>query len=413
MRRVPLRRVFEVVNGGTPTSEPENWDGDIPWATPIDLGRVNGGRIAETQRTLTSEGLRIGSSKVPAGSLVLSTRAPIGYVAETTASMAFNQGCRGLTPRTEVDIRYFRYQLLMAAEQLQARGQGSTFVELSTDNLASFPVVVPRLAEQRAIADYLDAETARIDSLVAHRGRQLELLRARRRAEIRAAVVGADLAREHVLDRGEGWPPRALPSGWRLVPVRYVSRVTRGASPRPIDDPSYFDDDGEYSWVRISDVTANGHYLEHTGQRLSELGASKSVKLEPGRLILSIAASVGTATLTRIRCCIHDGFVCFDDLRGVTPEYLYYVFSAGTMFEGLGKLGTQLNLNTDTIGNIRVPAPPLERQEAIVSLLDAGARRASALSDDMSRQIDLLLERRQALITAAVTGQLEIPGIAA
>ena len=144
----PLRRVFKIVNGGTPTSERENWDGDVAWATPVDLGRLNGSRISKTQRTLTAEGLRTGSSLVPAGSLIVSTRAPIGYVAETTTPMALNQGCRGLVPRTELDVRFFRYQLLVSEGQLQARGQGSTFVELSTDALACFPLMVPPLVSR-------------------------------------------------------------------------------------------------------------------------------------------------------------------------------------------------------------------------------------------------------------------------
>lgn len=137
-----LRRLFRVVNGGTPTSDPDNWDGDVRWATPIDLGRVNGRHLTSTDRTLTTEGLMTGSRSVPAGSLIVSTRAPIGYIAETTATTAFNQGCRGLVPVVELDTRYFRYQLGAITDRLTAAGQGSTFVELSSDALAATEVVV-------------------------------------------------------------------------------------------------------------------------------------------------------------------------------------------------------------------------------------------------------------------------------
>src|SRR5271157_1993578 len=94
-----LRRVFRVINGGTPTSDPANWNGSVPWATPVDLGRSHGGVIRDTDRTLTIDGLRAGSSLVPGGSLIVSTRAPIGYVAEVAEPTAFNQGCRGLVPQ--------------------------------------------------------------------------------------------------------------------------------------------------------------------------------------------------------------------------------------------------------------------------------------------------------------------------
>ena len=171
-----MRRVFRVVNGGTPTADSRHWGGGVLWATPIDVGRSNGEKISTTQRTLTPTGLMAGSRAVSMGSLLVSSRAPIGYIAEPTCTMAFNQGCKGLEPTQAVDIRFFRYQLSTMAEELQSRGQGSTFLELSGDALASTPVIVPPLGEQRGIADYLDIETGRIDALSSKKRRMIELL---------------------------------------------------------------------------------------------------------------------------------------------------------------------------------------------------------------------------------------------
>jgi type I restriction enzyme, S subunit len=89
---------------------------------------------------------------------------------------------------------------------------------------------------------------------------------------------------------------------------------------------------------------------------LSGLGKSKSVPLEPEELFLSIAATVGKPIITRIKCCIHDGFGYFVGLKE-NREYLFYLFSSGELYKGIGKTGTQLNLNTDTIGDIRIPVP--------------------------------------------------------
>lgn len=122
---------------------------------------------------------------------------------------------------------------------------------------------------------------------------------------------------------------------------------------------------------------------------------------------------MGNPIITRVPCCIHDGFVYFSGLNALEPEYLYYLLLGGGMFGGLGKLGTQLNLNTDTIGDIHIPVPPRGEQVEIVAALD---RRLADIDSTIAlagRQVDLLLERRQALITAAVTGQLEIPVVAA
>jgi type I restriction enzyme S subunit len=206
-------------------------------------------------------------------------------------------------------------------------------------------------------------------------------------------------------DSGVEWLGQ-IPAHWEVRKVKRLCLVRRGASPRPIDDPIYFDDDGEYAWVRIADVTASERYLTATTERLSSLGKSRSVALEPGELFVSIAATVGKPIITRIKCCIHDGFVYFVGLRE-DREYLYYLFSCGEPYKGLGKLGTQLNLNTDTIGDIYLPLPKREEQQAIVRVLDRETARIDALMARKARLIELLQEQRTALITRAVTKGLD------
>jgi type I restriction enzyme S subunit len=199
---------------------------------------------------------------------------------------------------------------------------------------------------------------------------------------------------------------REIPDHWEIKKVKRLCLVRRGASPRPIEDPIYFDEEGEYAWVRIADVTASERYLEATTQRLSTLGKSKSVALEPGELFLSIAATVGKPIITKIKCCIHDGFVYFVGLRE-DRDYLYYLFSCGEPYSGLGKLGTQLNLNTDTVGDIYLPLPSPPEQGAIVRFLDRETARIDALVAKKEQLIALLQEKRIASITRAVTKGLD------
>ncbi|WP_255416397.1 restriction endonuclease subunit S [Prosthecochloris sp. ZM_2] len=169
-----------------------------------------------------------------------------------------------------------------------------------------------------------------------------------------------------------------------------------------MDDPVYFEDDGEFAWVRIADVTSAGMYLKNTFQKLSKKGSSLSVKMYPGSLFLSIAGTVGKPCITNIKCCIHDGFVYFprwkDDFR-----FLYYLFLSGEPYKGLGKFGTQLNLNTDTVGSIIIGIPPLSEQTAIADFLDRETGRIDALIAKKRRMIELLREKRSALISRTVT----------
>ena len=174
----------------------------------------------------------------------------------------------------------------------------------------------------------------------------------------------------------------------------------------------YFDANGEYAWVRILDVTASNRYLEKTTERLSPLGKSLSVPLEPGSLFLSIAGSVGKPIITRIKCCIHDGFVYFPQFRG-NAEFLFYVLSSGRVYDGLGKLGTQLNLNTETVGSIRVPCPTPQEQIAIATYLDKALQRYETTINRLDREIELLREYRTRLVADVVTGKLDVRAAAA
>jgi type I restriction enzyme S subunit len=206
-------------------------------------------------------------------------------------------------------------------------------------------------------------------------------------------------------DSGVEWLGE-IPEQWEAKKIKRLCLVKRGASPRPIDDQIYFDDDGEYSWVRISDVTSSSKYLEKTEQKLSKLGKSRSVAIEPGELFLSIAATVGKPIIANVKCCIHDGFVYFVGLKK-DKEYLFYLFSSGELYKGLGKLGTQLNLNTDTIGDIKIPVPSISEQRAIAVFLDRETAKIDALIAKKERLIELLHEKRAALVSHAVTEGLD------
>jgi len=197
-----------------------------------------------------------------------------------------------------------------------------------------------------------------------------------------------------------------VPKGWRILNIKRLCFVKRGASPRPIENPIYFNDNGEYAWVRISDVTLSEMYLEKTVQKLSNLGKSLSVPLEPNDLFLSIAGSVGKPIIANIKCCIHDGFVYFQNYKE-NLKFLYWVFKSGQPYLGLGKFGTQLNLNKDTVGDIKIGLPSFSEQNQIVEYIEEKTKKIDTLINKQQTLIKLLKEKRQALISHAVTKGLD------
>ena len=302
------------------------------------------------------------------------------------------------------------------AYQFHVEAKGVTRYGLSHAGITSVWLPLPSLSEQAANVRFLDHADGCIQRYIQAKQKLLQLLEEQKQAVIHQAVTGK-------IDVHTGKPYSAykpsgvewlgdVPEHWEVRRVKSLSIVKRGASPRPIGDSRYFDDNGEYAWVRISDVTASNNYLEVTTQRLSRLGQSLSVRLQPGALFLSIAGSVGKPIITKIKCCIHDGFVYFPQFSG-NAEFLYRVFFCGAPFARLGKLGTQLNLNTNTVGGVYLGWPPESEQGEIVDfLVDATEGIDSALAS-IKRQISLLQEYRTRLIADVVTGKLDVREAAA
>ena len=127
---LPLKREFDVVGGSTPKSDiQEYWDGDIQWITPADLSRLQSFEITVSIRTITAEGLNsCGTTMVPSGSVVVSTRAPIGSLGIAGIDLCTNQGCKALVPIDQISSRFTAYFLGIATEALNVRGRGATFL---------------------------------------------------------------------------------------------------------------------------------------------------------------------------------------------------------------------------------------------------------------------------------------------
>jgi type I restriction enzyme S subunit len=199
-----------------------------------------------------------------------------------------------------------------------------------------------------------------------------------------------------------------IPEDWTIVPLSQTTkRITRGASPRPIENPLWFDSRSLVGWVRISDVTRSGRYLMETKQKLSEEGVRRSRAVPSGSLIMSICATVGRPIETKIDVCIHDGFVVFDQ-PAVEQSYLYHVLSSlEPTWSKHGQTGSQMNLNTSLINACLIPLPTSKIEQRAI---------AAALSDidALIAKLDELITKKrnikQATMQQLLTGQTRLPG---
>lgn len=162
-----LSEIGKVVGGGTPsTKHPEYYTGSgIPWITPKDLSGYDKMYISKGGRDITQEGLENSSAKLlPANSILVSSRAPIGYVAIAENEIATNQGFKSIIPNRELVIPEYLYFVMKTSKQdLEQIASGSTFKEVSTKVMSNFEVEIPSLDEQSKVLDYLLPITRKIE----------------------------------------------------------------------------------------------------------------------------------------------------------------------------------------------------------------------------------------------------------
>lgn len=415
-----VRRLFKIVNGATPKSGEESyWNGDIPWATPDDLGNLNGNSIiVETARYLTEEGYAdCGTTLVPAGSLVLSTRAPIGHLAVAGMALCTNQGCRALVFEKDGVSNYFYYQLLAAKQELQSLGQGTTFLELGRNRLASMFLCAPPHEEQAAIASFLDRETARIDALIAKKQRLIELLQEKRTALISQAVTkGLDLG-VPMKDSGVEWLGE-VPAHWAVKWLGVVSdSLQTGPFGSQLHASDYVDDGTPV--INPANIT-NGILIPDfkcsvTDEKRQELARHQLLK---GDIVFGRRGEMGRCGLIGEN---EEGWLCGTGClrvrlkrQAVLPEFLYAFFGFRGVSEYLSLVSvgsTMENLNTSILGRMPVLTPPLPEQRDIAVCLNHQNAKLDALRAKVEAAIDRLREYRAALISAAVTGKIDVRAI--
>ncbi|MEY9214044.1 restriction endonuclease subunit S [Thermobifida halotolerans] len=325
--------------------------------------------------------------------------------------MAFNQGCRALVPTADADVRYFAYQLSALTEPLQAQGLGTTFVELSSSSLSDFKVHVPPLEEQRRIAEYLDAETGRIDAVSSAYSDIKILALQRRGVAVHSLVTGA-----FALDQKPSslsWT-ESIPSHWAEVRLGLVATMGSGHTPSRLRSDWWVDCD--IPWITTGEVSQvrddRREVITETREKISKLGlANSSAELKPaGTVVLCRTASAGYSAIMGTNMATSQDFVTWTCGPDLDPAYLLWVLRAMRP-DLLGRLAmgsTHKTIYVPDLQSLRIPLPPVEEQRKIVEKIRASNRRIDELVDKLDRQIDLLAERRQALITAAVTGQFDV-----
>ena len=412
-----LKHAYSVVGGSTPSSGiPELWDGDIVWVTPSDLSKLKSFEIGSSLRTITDAGLAsYGTNLLPVGSIVLSTRAPIGSLGIAGVELCTNQGCKGLVPKSDQCSLFGAYLLAVMGGELNIQGRGTTFLELSGEALGAVKIPLPPESEQACIAAFLDRETAKIDALVAEQQNLIALLKEKRQALISQGVTKGLDPDVPMKDSGVAWLGE-VPAHWTLTKLKYS---TSHIIDCPHETPTYCPD-GDYLVVRTADVDAGALDLSNA-YRLDEveyLKRTRRAKLVPQDIVYGregerwgYAATVPDEPVL----CLGQRMMQFRARAGIAPRFLMWQLNSDVTYRQgqVDTVGaTSPHVNVSTIANYVLTEPPFSEQGEIANYVDGATSEIDDLVSEARSTVELLQERRTALISAAVTGKIDVRHLA-
>jgi type I restriction enzyme, S subunit len=269
---------------------------------------------------------------------------------------------------------------------------------------------VPSLTEQHAIAAFLDRETAKIDASVAKKERLIELLQEKRAALITRAVTKGLDSNAPMKDSGVDWLG-AVPAHWDVEWVKWVARMESGHTPDKKVDSYWVD--GNIPWVSLADTgqLREVDYIEDTAVRTTSDGIAHSSAriLPPGTVVFSRDATIGLCAITRVPMAVSQHFIGWVCGPRLEPEYLLFAFRSMTQeLERLTMGATVRTIGMPDVRSITTPVPPVSEQEKIVVYVREGRAQIDTLVEKIQDVIDGLREIRAALISAAVTGKIDV-----
>lgn len=406
-QRTRIKHVCRFAGGGTPDKgHAEYWNGDIPWVSPKDMKSAI---IDDTEDHITKEGLEGSATKLVApGAVLLVMRSGILRhsipVAINRVPVALNQDMRAMTPLPLVEARFLARLLEGHQQQLLNAWSkvGSTVESLESDLVGETEIAVPPLALQRAIADYLDRETARLDALVAAKERVLGLLSEKRQALITSAVTRGLAPTATLRDSGVAWLGE-IPAHWEVERARWLFRERDQRS-----------ETGEEELLTVSHLTGVTPRSEKD-VNMFEAETTEGYKIcQSGDLVINTLwawmGAMGVATVSGI---VSPAYNVYQPGTQLEPSYVdalvrLPVFAQEVTRYSKGVWSSRLRLYPQGFFEVFLPLPPLSEQYAIVAHIANETRKLYELRDATERTATLLKERRTALISAAVTGRINV-----
>jgi type I restriction enzyme, S subunit len=409
---VHLRWIANLYAGGTPSKAIEEYweNGSVPW---INSGEVNQGLISEASTYITEAAYKNSSAKwIPKNALVMALAGQgktKGMIAQLAIDATCNQSMAAIVPNDLQSSRYLFWWLCSNYQNIRNMAGGDLRDGLNLELLGDIGCPIPNKEEQKSIASFLDYETAKIDTLIEKQQRLIELLKEKRQAVISRAVTKGLNPNAPMKDSGVEWLGE-VPAHWEVATARrFLLEHKQGY----YSTEDYVDDGVKL--LRITDLRDLGEIDSSNSPRVKRTDTLKSFLLRKGDVVFARTGGAGSfgvvpdqhedlayaSYLIRFRFA-HTYF---------SYPYLRFMFASDNFQLAVKENihgGVNQNLHAEDIKNTFIAVPPIEEQEQISTYLSRQSAKYSHLIAKAESTVELMQERRTSLISAAVTGKIDV-----
>lgn len=389
---------FPIIGSGTtPKSGNADFyeDGGIPW---LNTGDLNDFDLYECEKSLSQLAIDTHSTlrlyKHPSVVIAL-YGATIGKVAKLNFDTTVNQACCVISGKSNVELKHLFYSLIAAREYILSLSFGGGQPNISQDTVRSLRVLVPPLDEITAIVKFLDREVVKIDELIEKQERLIELLKEEIQSITSRLLVCGFNPDSELIDSGIDWIGR-IPKHWKVKKFKFIASLIQEKTEEKTNVVAL---ENIESWTGGLIQTES----KYDGDGMSfQQGDVLFGKLRPYLAKVLFTQSSGQA---------FGDILVFRAKKDINPSYLYRVVLNSEFIKLVNSstYGTKMpRANWDFIGNIKIAVPPLDEQIEIVNKLDSKVVIFEKLTTKAKKAIELLKEHRASLISAAVTGKIDV-----
>ncbi|MDA3047579.1 restriction endonuclease subunit S [Campylobacter sp. JMF_08 NE1] len=403
----PLGEVGEVISGGTPsTADLENFGGDIAWITPADLSNYTDKFISHGSRNITEKGLKSSSAKLmPKGSILFSSRAPIGYVAIASNQICTNQGFKNLIPYDFMNSEFIYYYLKNAKHLALELASGTTFKEISAKNFAKIPIPVPPLSEQKQIVGEIERRFEKLDKAIENFRQILKNLKLYRQSVLKFAFDG-----KFTNPNLTNWQTKPLGE----VVSQNKHSIKRGPFGSSLKK-EFFVSNGIRIFEQYNPINQDPNFKRYfiTEEKFKELEAFMACG---GDLLISCSGTIGK--ILELPQNVEKGIInqallkiTLDNEKILNSFFVLFFQSPKMQKEILeNTIGTAIKniVGVKELKQIQIPIPPLSEQKQIVSEIEKRFAKANKIENLINKSLKNAEILKQSILKQAFSGNLKV-----